>query len=92
MPCHQAHNLDVHSVHIQRLPAPINWDGYQVADKQYEPNGQWCKHLQTHWVIVNRDKMHADGETAKYRFNTLILSLNNSFYMLIRTCRHLVVT
>lgn len=40
-----------------------------MTDEQYEPNSQWCKHLQNHWVklIVYRDKMNAVSEVAKHR-------------------------
>lgn len=30
------------------LPTSINWNGYQVTDKQDQTNSQWCQNLQQH--------------------------------------------
>ena len=35
------------------LPASIHWNGYQVTDKQDQPNSQWCKNLQQHCMCYN---------------------------------------
>ena len=94
----------MHSICIQHLPAPINWNGDQVTNKQCEPNGQRRKHLQTHWV-VNRDKLDADSDMAKHRSDmlsfgvpsapwqqTLATALSRDDMLLIATCIHLVIT
>ena len=62
----------LHPAWVGHLPAAINWNGYQVTHEQCKSNGQWCKHLQTHWSAI-RVNMDTGGERAHAAFDVLWL-------------------